>query len=84
MIKLYGLLGDMSKDELEFLIDELEEEWADDQDYFLNKQMLDLLESKGASSALMALLRGAMGDKEELEFIWVDTEEEFEDDGDDH
>ena len=80
MIKLFGLLGEISEDELEFLIDELEEEWADDQDYFLNKPMIDLLETKGAQPALLALLRAAVGDRDGLEFVWVDTEEELGDD----
>jgi len=80
VIKLFGLLGEISEDELEFLIDELEEEWADDQDYFLNKPMIDLLETKGAQPALLALLRSAVGDRDGLEFVWVDTEEELGDD----
>ena len=80
MIKLYGLLGEITPDQLEFLLDELEEEWGDDQDYYLNGPMLELLESRSADAALISLLRAAMGDKQEIEFVWVDTEEEFADD----
>ena len=80
MIKLYGLLGEITEDQLDFLIDNLEEEWADDQDYYLNTAMIDTLQRKGADQDLLNLLRAAIGDKEEIEFVWVDTEEAYDDD----
>ena len=79
-IKLYGYVGEITEDQLDFLIDNLEEEWADDQDYYLNGQMIDMLEQKGADRALVNLLRGAIDGKEALEFVWVDTEEEDDED----
>lgn len=75
MVRLYSYVGDVSEEHLDFLIDNLEEEWADDQDYYLNKDMIDTLEQNGADPALIQLLRQALGDKAEVEILWVDTEE---------
>ena len=36
MIRLYAYVGELSEDELDFLIDNLEEEWSDDRDYYIN------------------------------------------------
>ena len=40
------LLGSISEEELQFLIDNLEEEWEEDKDYYLNQTMLQMLKSK--------------------------------------
>ena len=65
------ILGEISEDELQFLIDALVEETETDTDYYLNRQTLELLKEKGASSGLMALLEKAMGDGEEAEIEWI-------------
>jgi processive 1,2-diacylglycerol beta-glucosyltransferase len=83
VIKLYGLVGEITEEQLDFLIDNLEEEWADDQDYYVNRAMVDMLETKGADRQLIQMLRDAMGENEELEFVWVDTEEAFDEDDED-
>jgi processive 1,2-diacylglycerol beta-glucosyltransferase len=75
MILLYSQAGEISEEQLDFLIDNLEEEWSDDRDYFLNRSMIDMLETRGADSGLLRLLREAIGDKDEVEILWVDTEE---------
>lgn len=65
-----SLLGEITEEELQFLIDNLEEESKDDRDYFLTRATLDLLKSKGASESLMNLLEQGMGDKGEIEVEW--------------
>jgi processive 1,2-diacylglycerol beta-glucosyltransferase len=80
MILLYAKAGEITEDQLDFLIDNLEEEWSDDRDYFLNREMVNALAQKGADAALLALLQTAMGDKDEIDILWVDTEELEEDD----
>ncbi|HLF71029.1 MAG TPA: galactosyldiacylglycerol synthase [Dehalococcoidia bacterium] len=80
MILLYAKAGEITEDQLDFLIDNLEEEWSDDRDYFLNREMVNALAQKGADAALLALLQNAMGDKDEVDILWVDTEELEEDD----
>jgi processive 1,2-diacylglycerol beta-glucosyltransferase len=83
MIRLYAYVGELSEDELDFLIDNLEEEWTDDRDYYINKPMLDGLRNNGADSRLLNLLAQALGDKEDVDILWVDTDEldEEEEDG---
>jgi hypothetical protein len=82
VIRIYAFVGEIDDEQLDFLIDNLEEEWADDRDYYLNRDMLAMLEEKGADRGLLDVLRNAIGDKDEVEFVWVDTEEEEEDEDD--
>jgi processive 1,2-diacylglycerol beta-glucosyltransferase len=75
MIEVYDnevgvLIGTITEEQLQFLIDELEETSTKDQDYYLDEGTLDMLEEVGADDALMDLLRGALGDREEIEIRW--------------
>lgn len=63
-------LGEISDDQLEFLIEKLEEETDEDRDYYVNQATLDLIERQGADAGLVTLLRGALGDREEAEIRW--------------
>jgi processive 1,2-diacylglycerol beta-glucosyltransferase len=83
MIRLYAYVGEVSEDQLDFLIDNLEEEWSDDRDYFVNKELVEMLEQKGADRGLLNLLRKALGTQDEVDILWVDTEEMDEDEDDD-
>ena len=66
-------LGEISEAELKFLRGQMEEESLDDKDYYLNAEMIEMLESGGADAALLGLLRNALGDKEDLEIRWERT-----------
>ena len=75
MIKLYDTDGDkelgaISEAQLQFLIDSMEEESTEDQDYYINPITLDYLESLGADAALLALLRAALGDRNGATIRW--------------
>ena len=63
-------IGDISETDLHFLIDNLEEETSDDQDYYLRPETVAMLGSKGGSTELIALLRTALGDSEGVEVRW--------------
>jgi hypothetical protein len=63
-------IGEINDTQLQFLVDQLEEESAADQDYYINEDTIAAFESEGADSALVALLRGAMGGREEMEIRW--------------
>ncbi|MBN1998711.1 galactosyldiacylglycerol synthase [candidate division KSB1 bacterium] len=65
------LLGSISQQQLQFLIDNLEEEYKEDMDYYLNAATLDMLESRGADQGLLKLLRQALGDREGVEIVWL-------------
>ncbi len=75
MINLYDnstneLLGEITDLDLAFMVDQLEEEWAEDHDYYINWPTVDLFETKGASALLLALLRSALGDRDDMEIRW--------------
>jgi processive 1,2-diacylglycerol beta-glucosyltransferase len=63
-------LGQISETQLQFLIDQLEEESTEDQDYYINLATLEMFERAGADTELMALLRRGLGTKENMEIIW--------------
>jgi processive 1,2-diacylglycerol beta-glucosyltransferase len=64
-------LGSISEDQLQFLIDQLEEESAADTDYYINAATLEMFGDNGIDPALLALLRGALGNREDMEIEWV-------------
>ncbi len=65
-----GLLGSITEDELQFLIDNLEEEWEGDTDYYLNRTVIDMLADAGADKPLIELLNKALGERESVEIVW--------------
>ena len=64
-------IGSLTEGQLQFLIDQLEEEDSDDQDYWLNRETIDSMRENGADSELIRLLEDAMGEGDELEVEWV-------------
>jgi len=63
-------LGTLTEANLQFLIDQLEEESGDDQDYYINEATIDLFEEGGADKDLVNLLRGALNGRTEMEIRW--------------
>jgi hypothetical protein len=63
-------IGGISESDLRFLIDNLEEESSDDQDYYLRPETVAMLTERGGSDELINLLRSALGDREGLEIRW--------------
>lgn len=63
-------IGVITPEQLQFLTDHLEEESAEDRDYYINDATVDGFERAGADHALLALLRQAMGDRGEMEIRW--------------
>ena len=63
-------LGTISKEQLQFLIDNLEEEYAEDMDYYINQITLDMFEERGIDAGLLKLLRDALGTREDMEIVW--------------
>ena len=55
---------------MQFLIDQLEEESADDTDYYIDHAMLDLFEEVGAGADLLALLQQALETRDSIEIVW--------------
>ena len=63
-------LGQISEDQLQYLIDNLEEEWLEDQDYAITPLLLEYFEGQGADAELVSLLRDALGGRDEIEIVW--------------
>lgn len=75
MVKVFDaqtnqLLGEIEDAEIAFLHNQLEEETLTDQDYYINRMTIDLLEEKGAPPHLVSLLRHALGDREDMDIRW--------------
>jgi hypothetical protein len=75
MIDLYNNetnepIGSITESELRVLIDALEEESADDRDYYINRETIDLLGDGRATEHLLNLLRKALGSAEGVEIRW--------------
>ena len=78
MIRLHDaergtLIGTISEDQLRFLIEELEEESAEDRDYYVSADTIDMLEEDGADASLVSLLRSALAGREGLDVRWSRT-----------
>jgi hypothetical protein len=84
LILLYSQVGELSDEQLDFLVDNLEEEWPEDRDYFINRDMLEMLKQRGADATLIHMLTLALGNRDEVDILWVDTDEleEMEEDED--
>jgi len=63
-------LGTISEEQLQFLIDNLEEEYAEDMDYYINTATLDMFGERGIDAGLLKLLRDALGTREDMEIVW--------------
>jgi hypothetical protein len=63
-------IGSITEEQLRFLVDQLEEEFEEDRDYYISQPTADLMEEKGADPELIALLRRAIGDREGIEIEW--------------
>lgn len=75
MIKLYdsvsgAIIGVITEAQLAFLRQDLEEESAEDQDYYINQATVDWFESQNADAVLVAMLRRALGDREDMDIRW--------------
>jgi hypothetical protein len=63
-------IGSLSEAELQYLIDELEEEHSEDNDYWLNRTQLEIMKEKGADPSFITMLKSALGDNDDMEVIW--------------
>lgn len=63
-------LGTITDEQLRFLVDHLEEEFDEDQDYYIQRDVLESLEAAGADADLVAFLARAMGDRDGVEIEW--------------
>ena len=66
------LIGRITDVDVQFLVDQLEEESSTDRDYYIDEATIQMLEDDGAPEALVGLLRGAVaGHSEGLDIVWT-------------
>jgi hypothetical protein len=65
-------IGEVTEQQLQFLMDNLEEESEEDFDYYINRTTLEMLERNGADADLLNKLRTAIGEREDIEVEWVE------------
>ena len=75
MIDVYNkatdeLLGTITEADLQVLVDALEEESSDDQDYYIDAATIDVIGDGRATEHLMNLLRKALGSAESVDIRW--------------
>lgn len=66
-------LGSISEQHLRFLTDQLEEESADDTDYYIDGATLVMFADRGVDAQLLALLQQALGDRGGMEIEWSES-----------
>ncbi len=71
-------IGEITEEQLDFLIDKLEEEGVEDQDYWIDEMTLQYFQENGADPALIKLLQDAIGESEGVEIEWDSDEDEKE------
>lgn len=76
MVRLYQsesgeLIGTITTAQLQYLVDQLEEESLEDRDYYIDRNTLDWFDEHGVDPDLEALLRGALGDREGMDVRWT-------------
>jgi processive 1,2-diacylglycerol beta-glucosyltransferase len=73
--KLNGeLIGVITDIQLQFLIDQMEEESLEDRDYAITQMALDYFEANGAEPGFLTMLRSALGNKDEISIVWQKVE----------
>ncbi|MBI2565529.1 MAG: galactosyldiacylglycerol synthase [Candidatus Schekmanbacteria bacterium] len=74
-VRLYNtetgsMIGTASDEDMQFLVDNLEEESSSDTDYFIDSDTVDMLEESGASASLVGILRAEVATSEGFEMRW--------------
>ncbi len=63
-------IGEITAEQLGFLIDNLEEETATDKSYYFQKATIEMLEQRGADPDLISILLKGINDKDGIEIRW--------------
>jgi hypothetical protein len=75
MIDVYNnetneLIGSITEADLKVLVDHLEEESSEDQDYFIDQPTIDVIGDGQATEHLLGVLRKALGTTDGVEIRW--------------
>jgi hypothetical protein len=64
------LIGTLTDEQLDELIELLEEEGAEDHDYYIDQDVLAFMEEEGADEELLAMLRPHVSEDDGIEVEW--------------
>jgi hypothetical protein len=66
------ILGTIDEKQLDFLMENLEEEFDEDEEYFLMPDTIDYLKEQGADSNLLAMLENALaGTQDGVDILYI-------------
>jgi len=65
------LLGSITEADLQVLVDALEEESSDDQDYYIDAATIDVIGDGRATEHLLNILRKGLGSAEGVDIRWM-------------
>jgi hypothetical protein len=63
-------IGVISDAQLKFLVEQLEEDHEEDEDYFIDRDTLELMADNGGDPELLAILEKAIGDDDHMDIAW--------------
>lgn len=66
-----AMIAEITSEQLEFLQDYLVGEDAQDKEYYINRDTLEMLEDAGCDEELMTRLKETLGEKEDMEIVWT-------------
>ena len=66
-----ALIGSISEEALDFLVDHLEEEDSEDTDYYIDRDTIDFLISQDPPPGLIQVLEAAIADREDAEVYYL-------------
>jgi hypothetical protein len=69
-------IGSITPADLQVLIDALEEESAEDKDYYITAATIDVIADGTATEHLVGLLRQAVGSAEGVDIRWAERNKE--------
>ena len=75
MVKLFDketgeFVAEITEDQFQFLMDNLEEESSVDDDYYFNKATVEMFKERDADEQLIEILERVIGSKGEAELRW--------------
>lgn len=73
-------IGVITAKQLAFLVEQLEEDHEEDEDYYVDRDTLELMSDNGIDPELLAMLEKALGDDDAMDIAWEDKETGDDDD----
>ena len=75
MVKLFDKetghrVAEITDEQLQFLMDNLEEESSVDEDYYFNEATIEMFKERGADEKLITILEKVISNKGEAELRW--------------